>query len=68
MPNTLSTGCGDKVMPLRKPTKDQRKSDDPAQSKRFIETAKEVEADDGDALEQTLKKISSNRRRPAEEK
>jgi hypothetical protein len=33
-------------MPLRKPTKDQRKSDDPAQYKRFLEAAKEAEADE----------------------
>jgi len=37
----------------RKPTK----PDDPEQSKRFIETAEEVGADDEDALEQTLEKL-----------
>jgi hypothetical protein len=40
----------------RKPTK----SDDPEQSKRFIDTAEEVGADvDDEALERALKKISS---------
>jgi hypothetical protein len=40
-------------MPKQKP-----KRDDPEQSKRFIETAKEVGADDdAEALERALKKI-----------
>jgi hypothetical protein len=40
--------------------KPKRRRDDPKQSKRFIETAKEVEADtDEEALERALKKISS---------
>lgn len=37
----------------RKPTK----PDDPEQSKRFIETAEQVGADDEDTLEQSFKKI-----------
>jgi len=37
----------------RKPTK----PDDPEQSKRFIETAEEVGADDEEALERALKKM-----------
>ena len=40
------------IMP-RKPSK----PDDPAQSKRFIETAEEVGADDDAALERAFKKI-----------
>jgi hypothetical protein len=42
------------VMP-RKPTK----PDDPEQSKRFIETAEEVGADDEQALERAFGKIKS---------
>lgn len=38
----------------RKPSK----HDDPEQSKRFIETAEEVEADDEEALGRALKKIA----------
>jgi hypothetical protein len=39
------------------------KSDDPAQSKRFLDTAKEVGADaDDEALERALKKISRIRK------
>ncbi len=45
------------VMP-RKPTK----PDDPAQSKRFIETAEEVGADDDAALERAFKKIAPQKR------
>lgn len=33
--------------------------DDPEQSKRFIDTAKEVEADDAEALDRALKKAAS---------
>jgi hypothetical protein len=33
--------------------------DDPAQSKRFIDTAHEVEADDPQALERAFKKVAS---------
>ena len=40
------------VMP-RKPTK----PDDPEQSKRFVETAEQVGADDEEALERAFKKI-----------
>jgi hypothetical protein len=36
--------------------KQKPKPDDPEQSKRFIDTAKEVEADDGEALDRALKK------------
>lgn len=40
------------------------KSDDPEQSKRFIDTAKEVGADeDADALERAFKKIASKPRK-----
>ena len=43
----------------RKPTP---KSDDPEQSKRFIETAEEVGADtDDEALERAFKKIASSK-------
>jgi hypothetical protein len=42
------------------PRKPAPKPDDPEQSKRFIETAKDVGADeDGDALHRALKKIAS---------
>ncbi|HXW41876.1 MAG TPA: hypothetical protein VEK75_11770 [Xanthobacteraceae bacterium] len=34
------------------------KPDDPEQSKRFIETAEQVEADDEDTLERAFKKIA----------
>ena len=44
----------------RKPTK----PDDPEQSKRFIETAEQVEADDKEALERAFKKIAPVRRSP----
>ena len=37
------------------------KPDDPAQSKRFIETAEEVGADDAEALERAFKKIESQK-------
>jgi hypothetical protein len=36
------------------------KSDDSEQSKRFIETAEEVEADDEQALERAFKRIGPN--------
>ena len=39
------------------PRKPAPKPDDPAQSKRFIKTAEEVGADDGEALERAFKKI-----------
>jgi hypothetical protein len=41
--------------------KSKPKPDDPEQSKRFVETAKEVEADDEMALERAFKKISTDR-------
>jgi hypothetical protein len=44
------------------PNKSKPKPDDPEQSKRFIETAEEVGADDDpEALERALKKISSKK-------
>jgi hypothetical protein len=39
--------------------KPKPKPDDPEQSKRFIETAKEVGADDPKALDRAFKKIAS---------
>ena len=42
--------------------KPDRKPDDPEQSKRFIETAKEVGADDPKALDRALKKVATSRR------
>jgi len=42
------------------------KPDDPAQSKRFIDTANEVEADDDKALERAFKKIVPPKRRITE--
>lgn len=47
--------------------KPEPKPDDPEQSKRFIETAEEIGADDEDTLERTLKKIAP-KRQPAEQK
>lgn len=47
-----------------KPTK----HDDPEQSKRFLETAERVEADDEKALECALKKIAPDRRASAKDK
>jgi hypothetical protein len=44
----------------RKPSK----PDDPEQSKRFIETAEEVGADDEEALQRAFKKISSAPKKP----
>jgi hypothetical protein len=41
------------------PRKSNPKLDDAEQSKRFIETAKDVEADDAEALDNALKKIAS---------
>ena len=45
----------------RKPTK----PDDPEQSKRFIETAEEVGADDDEALERAFKKIEDSKAQPS---
>jgi len=42
------------------PRKPAPKPDDPQQSKRFIETAEEVGADDADALEGAFDKIKPN--------
>ena len=42
--------------------KPEPKPDDPEQSKRFIETAEEVGADDEGALERAFKKIAPERR------
>jgi len=39
--------------------KAERKPDDPEQSKRFIETAEQVGADDEEVLERAFKRISS---------
>jgi len=41
------------------------KPDDPEQSKRFIGTAKEVEADDAEALDNAFKKIVPEPKRPS---
>ncbi len=43
------------------PRKPAPKPDDPAQSKRFIETAEQVGADDDEALERAFKKITSHK-------
>lgn len=40
------------------PEKTKRKPDDPEQSRRFIDTAREAEADDADAIDRALKRIS----------
>jgi len=47
----------------RKPTK----HDDPEQSKRFLETAEEVEADDEGTLERAFKKIRPKSKPPSKE-
>jgi hypothetical protein len=47
--------------------KPKQPPDDPEQSKRFIDTAKEVGADDEEALERTLKKVTSKRSRESRE-
>ena len=39
--------------------KTTQKQDDPEQSKRFIDAAKELEADDAKALDRAFKKIAS---------
>jgi hypothetical protein len=43
--------------------KPECKPDDPKQSKRFIEIAKEVEADDAKALDSTFNKIASEKKK-----
>ncbi len=45
----------------RKPTP---RPDDPAQSKRFIETAEQVGADDEKALERAFKNVASAKSKP----
>jgi hypothetical protein len=47
------------------PQKPKPKPDDPEQSKRFIETAKEVGADDPKALDRAFKKIATAPKRPS---
>ena len=50
------------------PRKPAPKPDDPAQSKRFIETAEEVGADtDDEALERAFKEITSPNRTPSKD-
>ena len=44
------------------PRKPAPKPDDAKQSKRFLETAKETEADDAEALERAFKKITPSKR------
>jgi hypothetical protein len=46
------------------PDKPDQKPDDPEQSKRFIETAEEVGADDAEALARAFKKIVPAKRNP----
>jgi hypothetical protein len=41
--------------------KPERKPDDPEQSKRFIDTAKEIEADDPKALDRAFKKVATSK-------
>jgi hypothetical protein len=43
------------------PRKPAPKPDDPEQSKRFIETAEKVGADDEEALERAFKKITKSK-------
>ena len=45
----------------------KRKPDDPEQSKRFIETAKQVEADDPKALDRAFKKVATQSSHPIPE-
>jgi hypothetical protein len=48
---------------LREKPKANPKPDDPAQSKRFVETAREIEADEsGEAFRRALEKIVSPKR------
>jgi hypothetical protein len=49
-------------------SENRRKPDDPDQSKRFIETAERVGADDDDVLECALKKIAPDRRASPQDK
>ncbi len=50
------------------PKKPEPKPDNAEQSKRFIETAEQVEADDEEALERAFKKIIPIQRRSQNEK
>lgn len=43
--------------------KPKPKPDDPAQSKRFIEAAKEAEAHDEEALDRMLKKVTDQKKK-----
>lgn len=45
----------------RQPQRTERKPDNPEQSKRFIETAEQVGADDEKALERAFKRIAPDR-------
>jgi hypothetical protein len=47
--------------------KPQPKPDDPEQSKRFIDTAKDVGADDPKALDRAFKKIAQPKPKPAKD-
>jgi hypothetical protein len=60
MHNTSPTRKNQKPMP-KKP---ERKPDDPEQSKRFIDTAKEVEAEDSKALDRAFKKVAQQPKQP----
>lgn len=54
-------------MGMRGPKGKHRKSakpDDPKQMKRFIETAEQVGADDGEAFERAFKKIAPAQKQP----
>jgi hypothetical protein len=42
----------------------ERKPDDPEQSQRFKDTAKELEADDRTALDRAFKKIATDKKKP----
>jgi hypothetical protein len=44
--------------------KPERKPDDPEQSKRFKDTAREVEADDPKALDRAFKKVAKQPKQP----
>jgi hypothetical protein len=44
------------------------KHDDPEQSKRFIETAEEVSADDEDAMERAFKRIALSKQKPPKQR
>lgn len=50
------------------PRKPAPKPDDPEQSKRFIETAEQVAADDENTLERALKRITLSKDTPSRKK